>query len=580
LVVTVIADALQLIVAPQLTVPQANTVTSEVIVNRAGTVAPVTLQIDNLPTGASASFTPVAAGSNTVTLSLTASAAVPAGTYATAVRAIANGIADVVSPVALQVVASGVTVAVTPSTANVFQGSTATLAVLLTRQTFGGAVRLSVEGVPNGLTITPTPASVVGDSARLVVAAASAMAPGDYDVTLRAAPVGLLASAERTVPLRLSVRPVAGGVGNVLLDWSACETPAWIAVQDGNGPWQRVLPTAGAVRFSVTTGRGGYAYLDGARTVNVRYQSQAELSAAPIAVCAPRVSGRRVTGTSLHTGPGEIWNYVFGGLPGLTTSALPDFSISDVPPGPHDLIGWTQFGTTYRYLLRRGLNPADGESVGTMSLLGPDAFFSVQRNMSVTAVFASGESLSHSLDYLTTAACTVNPLFTRGPIGTTFTTFGIPEPYQLPTDFHQVTVRAAGSQGIRSISTVMHALEGRNLPIPPLVPTLDVRTLAGPYKRLQATIASLPGTYNGPLELRYQDGLQVMSVAASSAYAGTGGVVLTMPDFSAVAGWLPAAAIRADAAVQWTMQLDGGDLALPPCTEGRTTVRTTRLGTL
>ena len=588
LLVTVTADPLQVIVPSPLSLAQAGSITTELLVNRLASVGAVTLQMEGVPNGVTAAFTPAVltpsvltpsvAGTNSVSLSLAARADVAPGTYALRIRAQAAGISDVVSPLSLVVTRAGVSVVLAPATLTMFQGTTTRVAARLVRTSFAGAVQLAMEGTPVGLTVSAEPALVSGDSTTLRVSATGAVAAGRYDITVRATPLGLTADAEHRVTLSVTVQAVSGGEGNVLLDWSGCTVPAWIAAQDGNGPWQRLVPLAGAVRFAVASGKGAYAYLESSRTIVVRYRSQAELSAGVITMCPPPSGTKRITGTSQHTGIGELWTWVLAGLSITTTQALPTLDFSPVPDGVHDLVAWTQFGTTYRLLLQRGIDLPDGGSLGSLSLLGPDGFFAAQRTMSIRGTFVSGDQLSHSLDYLTTAACTVNMMMTRGPVGTTFTSYGIPELFQMPRDFHQITVRSANTQTIRSTTVVMHALTENIFTLPPVLPTPDVRALAGPYKRLQLSMAPLPSTYNGVLDFRYQDGLQSTTLSASSAYVAGGPLTVAMPDFTDVAGWIPSAAITRDASVQWTLTVDGGDLTTPRCTEGRTTVWAMRLG--
>jgi len=67
-------------------------------------------------------------------------------------------------------------------------------------------------------------------------------------------------SAASSAVLRGSV--AAPSSGNVVLTWAGCTAPNWVAAHDGDGPWEQVLPTGGEYRFAVTSGKGGYAFVE------------------------------------------------------------------------------------------------------------------------------------------------------------------------------------------------------------------------------------------------------------------------------------------------------------------------------
>ncbi len=575
--VTVTAELLQVIVAPQMTVPQASSVSTEVIVNRVAVAGELTVLAEGLPDGLSARFTPLAA-SGLVTLTITARADVPSAVYPVLLRARVAGVPDAVASSSVRVATAGVTLS-TDSSVTLIRGTSTRLMLRIARQAFAGDVRITVDSVPAGFTVTAEPAVVTGDSTPLSIATTTSVPVGDYRVVVGATPIGLVASAARLLAIPVSVRAPSGNAGNALLDWSRCDAPVWVAAQDGNGPWQRVQLVDGMARISVT-GKGGVAWIDANRSVVVRYLAESEFTAAPLSLCPPPSSTKRVTGTGLHAAIGEVWTYAYGAVSATSTTAAPEFSFDGVPDGAHDLLAYAPLGATARFLIRRDINVAHGESVGSFSLTGAEAFSAVQRPMTIAGTVASGDLLSYSLDYLTRDACTENALYTRSPIGTSFSALGIPEAYQRASDFHQVTMRSAGVFGVRTATVVMHALETRSITLPNVIGAPDVRTLAGSYKRLQATVGATAPGYNGPIALQYQDRLQSMSVTASRAYAGNAAVTLAMPDFSNVADWIPSVAIGRDTPVQWTLTMDGGDLTLPRCTEGRTTVRATRTGSL
>lgn len=98
-----------------------------------------------------------------------------------------------------------ITIAVTPAALTVQQGSTGELTLALTRGGgFTGAVAVTAEGLPSGVTATISPSTLTGStsSATVSVTVAVTMAPGAYTATLRATAQGL---AESTASYAITV---------------------------------------------------------------------------------------------------------------------------------------------------------------------------------------------------------------------------------------------------------------------------------------------------------------------------------------------------------------------------------------
>ncbi|MBK9977082.1 MAG: putative Ig domain-containing protein [Gemmatimonadetes bacterium] len=88
----------------------------------------------------------------------------------------------------------GFTVSLSATTLTIEQGATGTINATVTRTgSFTGAVDVSVEGLPAGVTATVTPASIGSGatSGSLAVAVGASVAPGSYNFTVRARATGL-----------------------------------------------------------------------------------------------------------------------------------------------------------------------------------------------------------------------------------------------------------------------------------------------------------------------------------------------------------------------------------------------------
>ena len=571
--VTVTADPLQLVMGPGLSVPQGSVVTSDIILNRAGFAGPVTLTAENLPAGVTASFNPASPTATSAVMTLFIQPTVTPSTYSVQVRGSGGGVPDATVDFNLVVNPSGLSLVLNPEAVSLFQGTSTSAIVTLGRNNLDGVVALSVEGTPPGVTVGLNATSVSGSSATLSIETDPDAAPGAYPVTIRAIPASWPPGASRTAILTVTVRATPTGGGNVLLDWSGCALPNWVAVQDGNGAWEQKIPDAGVVSFSLTADKGGIAFVESGNSVVVRYHTRAELTAATLNMCpAVQSSGSKtITGFAVHSGTGEVFAHSLGGATATSSGASPNFTLVGVREGVHDLVGW---GTTsgafgLRGFLRRGIDLPDGGALDPVDFLGVGSF-APQRN-TLSVLLNQNDAVSHSMSYLTTALCTANPLYFN-VLGTTSLMSGVPAPLQRPEDLHLVTVTASGFRRTRVATLAFQLMSGRTLVLPPLLTVPAVTTLPAGYKALQAVLSSLPAVYNGTVTFRYTAGTRAMSISASMGYIGTGAVVLAMPNFGAVSGWPNAAAIGSGESGTWNYSVDGSSGPKALCTELGTTV--------
>lgn len=577
--VTVTADPLQLVMGPGLNVPQGSVVNTDIILNRAGYAGPVALAAENLPTGVTATFTPASPTATSAVMTLFIQPSVTPSTYGLRVRGAGAGVPDATVDFNLVVSPSGLSLVLTPAAVSVFQGTSTSSALTLARNNLEGAVSLSVEGIPPGVRVRLDAASVTGSSAALTIDTDPDAMPGSYSVIIRAVPASWPPGASRSANLTVTVRATPTGGGNVLLDWSGCGSPNWVAAQDGSGPWVQQVPQAGVVSFSLTAGRGGIAFVESGNSVVVRYLTRAELTAGTLTMCPPVVvpGPKTITGFAIHNGPGEVFTYSLGGALASSGTASPNFSLVGVREGIHDLVGW---GTTsgafgLRGFLRRDIDLPTGGVLDPVDFLGVGSFAPVRPTLSV--LLNQTDQVSHSMSYLTTASCTVNPLYANVP-GTTALMSGVPAPLQRPEDLHLVTITASGFRRTRVATLAFHLMSARSVVLPPLLVVPTVTTLPAGYKALQAFLSSIPAVYNGTVSFSYTAGTRAMSISASTGYLGTGAVLLAMPDFGAVSGWPSAAAIGTGESGTWNFSVDGFSGPGALCTDLGTTVYNNQQG--
>lgn len=574
----IVADPIQLLTVPTVSVAQAAGIERELIINRAAFSGSVTLTAEQLPTGVQALFGPTASESALSTVAFYADSTAVEGTTRVVLRARGTGVPDATTEVLLTVAPARINFSLTTSNIEVFQGAGFKLRSIIARTQYAGFVRFDAVDAPAGFSVSGDPTRTTGDTALLTFAASSSVAPGNYTFTVRAIPEALKSSAAATISVNVVVRPASAGAGNVLVTWLTCAPPSWFAAQDGAGAWQQVLPSAGTYRFSVATAKGGFAYAEDGNSVTVRYLTNAELTGAPIDMCPPRYVTKTVHGTGAHTVGGETWTYQLGGGVAQSTLAAPNFVMGGVRTGVHDLISWIPTLGIYRGVIRRDLDIPNGESIGApINLNGPESFTSQRVTMSLTSnVF---ESLTHTMSYLTTSQCTESTLYTSTLHLAAPNVYGVPESFQQPTDFHLLKFRSATPTQIRTLHATFKALSSRSFALPPIITINGITSPAGAYKRLRVFIAQAPATYNSATELRYSDGARQMTVIASNGYTGSEPLILEMPDLSVVPNFPLAAAIPSTGAGSWNLIMTGANMSGPLCTENRITTSITRLGT-
>jgi len=575
LTVTVIPDRLQLIGSSPVIVPQGQSTTSNVIVNQTDLAGPIALSLENAPAGLTATFQAISNG--VAPMRLAAAPSTAPGTYTVTVRGRANDGTTATTDLVVNVARASVALSVQADTVVVFQGTSSTTTLTVARTQFSGDVAISAENVPANVTVAGEPANVSGNSTTVRVVAASNAAPSTTDVTLRGTLAGFPSSASSTAKLVVVVRQAPTG-GNVLLDWSRCGAPPFVAYQDGSGPWTPADVAGNVARFTISSSTGGFAYAN-VEGVTVRYMTQSELAASPIDLCGIRAGTNVVTGTAQHTTSSEFYTYDLGGGVGTSTTNAPNITINSVRDGVHDLVAFGSQLATGRAYIARDIEVPRTTSLGVVELAGPNGFGVSRAGVNVIGP-VSGDELVQSMSYLTTSACTVNPLYSNSFFGSLSSqTLGFPASVQRPTDFHMMTVTANRTGQVRTTTLTFHTFGNVTLTLPPLLTTPTLEVVAGPYLRERVTFSTIPAIYNSSVSLRYTEGRHVMQVVASIAYAGAGNPVLTMPDLSGVAGWQNSYAYATGAAGTWFASADGSNGGAP-CTEGRATYSATVSGTL
>jgi hypothetical protein len=582
--VNVTADALQVLVQGDLTAPQLSAVSEEIIVNGSAPAGAVALSVEGLPANATATLDPLSGGSQATHLHLNVAATSPAGTYQVTVRARATGVPDATATLTLEILRAGIALSAAPTSAVAYTGSGAVSALTIARSNFGGVVALSADPLPAGLAVSFDSSAILGSAAKATITASSSASPGTYTVTLRATPVGLSAAAVQSASVAITVISATADGAVVTLDWSGCTPPDWVAFQDGSGPWARLIGSHGVFSGSMSSNAGAIAYVDAGGSLHVMYLTGDELTSHPRQMCAAEPGTRIVTGSGVHSSAIELGAYNLGNSTGKSSYAQPHFTIGAVTDGVHDLIAYSYFQTNttpYRIVIRRDVTIGPGaDSLAPVDFQSLDAFapIAMPPGLTVSGPSAAGETFSHSINYLTTAACEGGLLYASpgvsltgaGNLSFSLSTIALPSDVQRPDDYYEVGAYLGGINTFQSSTVAFHAPGSHSLQLAPLVPSVAVSAIPASFKRLQAAFGTVPPQYNRTVALTYSDDARSASVSASRAWVdATGATFVAMPDLSSVSGWPSSSAIPSGASGTWQLTLTGSSSEGSRCVEGR-----------
>lgn len=196
------------------------------ITRTGGFTGAVSIAVEGLPTGVTASSLTIGAGLSTGSITITAAAAAAVGTSTLTLRGTGTGVAARTAPVQLSITAApGFALTVTPAALSIVQGQSGSATANIARAGgFTGAVALTSTGAPAGMTVTFTPASATGATSDIAVAIGATVATGAYPITVQGSGTGV---SSQTATLTVTVTaPVTPAISLAL-------APATLSIQQG-----------------------------------------------------------------------------------------------------------------------------------------------------------------------------------------------------------------------------------------------------------------------------------------------------------------------------------------------------------
>lgn len=535
------------------------------------------MTVEGLPTGVTATFAPasLASGVSSSELSLTVATSAAAATTNLTLRASGTGVTTATRAVALAVTVpdpGNFSLTLSPATLTLTAGQSASSTVSITRSGgFTGAVSMSMEGLPSGVTAAFTPATVTGAQAQLSITASGAAAAGAFTATVRGSATGLGA---RTASLAVTVQTGGGGGGSGAVVWQFCDTqriPLWFAWQDGtSGAWTRVVAGPNQTYpFSLSQNVGAVAYVQTqagvAASLIILRSSRTELQSLALAECLTNPARKTINGTVTGLSAGQLAGVAVGSATAFISPPATSFTLNNVSNITTDLlaaratVNATTFATTPdRFVLRRSINPPAGGTLPVVDFASAEAF--APASAQYTIENTGGEQLSSSIGLFTNNG-PVGFFSFNDPLatGNTRTVYGLPAARTQGGDLHQVQFIAVAASGVssRQILQYNRDITARTLTLGPVVNAPQLSTAASaPYARIRA-IGTWQAEYGDGFGVGFsqnEGGGRIWSVQTSRAYAGTGpSYSVELPDFSGVAGFNLAWGLQSGLATQWSL---------------------------
>jgi List-Bact-rpt repeat protein len=462
-------------------------------------------------------------------------------------------------------------------TAGVAQGGAGTATVNISRVNgYAGAVSFTATGAPTGVTVTANPPSVTGNTATLNIAATSAVAVGNYPVTISATGAGI-AGAQAAV-LNVQVTSAPGGSGNIALSFAGCdpsEVPIWVAAQIGTSSWARVNAGASNTFTFAVGATGGIALVtQGAAgfSTSVLYGSQADFMSLALGNQCRGINAStgttRLTGTVNGGGPATHSFISVGGAfllhPAIQGSG---YTLENVPVGQRDLFA-ANFNNTAndvtslnRMILRRDVTYTS--SIPALSFFAGEDFIPASGRVQMSNTGA--DQAIASVSFMTANGATAPFMATTAAALTRVPYMGIPDGMLRPEDLHVITVTATPASGSSArVAILLRHSVTVDVDTATFGPALNQPTVTSiatsPYLRLRAQVAS-QAPYTAAVQARYGQTANTAGVVVTAGYSGStpANWVLDFPDLTS-AGYDPSWGLKSGSSVSWQVYAAGGSV--------------------
>ncbi|MGV3707569.1 MAG: beta strand repeat-containing protein [Gemmatimonas sp.] len=556
----------------------ANTQSNVVLTRNGGLTGDIALTAENAPTGVTVTFAPatVLAANTTSTATFATTGAVVAGIYTINVKATAGAVSTTQAFTLTVNAAQGYTVAFATNTATIAAGGSGSLTANITRTGgFAGTINFAVSGLPAGITATPNPAAVTGNSTQLNVTVAGGTAAGTYNGTLTSTATG---TPGTTTPFSITVTGGGGGGGGNI-QWQFCSAsrvPLFFAYRDGStGSWTRVTPTGNTFEFSINQAVGGVAYVlpsNSGYATTVFLQTKAELSAQAAGECATFPAGSKTVNGSVTglASPADQFSVSLGGSTASGNGNNP-FTLNNVANGSRDLLAartainmMTFSFDVDRVAIRRGINPADGSTLTPINFAGAESSAPAAADLTITGI--NGATTIANVSFQTANGSSLN-FFSLPSTAATRTMRGVQTSQLIAGDLHALLVSAVSGTTVsstRGVYTYFREIAARTVDLGAELTAPTITFSTSTVFRPKAT-----GTFQSDFQTAfggtfYQTNDRSVTVTSSKGYYGAGTQYeLEVPDLAPLAGFQATWGLTPGSNTNWSVSASGIPAAAP-----------------
>lgn len=346
--------------------------------------------------------------------------------------------------------------------------------------------------------------------------------------------------------------------------WTSCingtTTVAWLAIQDGTGPWRRITEMDKTFAFRLDSNRAGVAYVTVGATpseyaeTSIRFYTAHELkNIRPLCAGLIGLRGREIRGTVAGLGPLERADIA---LAQSTTSAdwstgvgISSFALQNIEGGPADLIAVRRVScqnpptcaAATGMIIRRGIDPPIGSVLPVLDFADTRETFQLLPNSLTIQGLAAGESGLVVEAFSTPRTSAIVRLMDDTKLNATgptarITYYAVPDDRLSTGDVHRISVYAASADAGHETLVEMHSAADASITmVSEFPPVTIVTTRRSGFATVSTEVAQTGGSRTWLAEFDQRD--VNISIRVSAGYAGRGSVGLSIPNFARVSGW-------------------------------------------
>ena len=343
------------------------------------------------------------------------------------------------------------------------------------------------------------------------------------------------------------------------------DLPIWFAYQNGtSGTWTQLTANADKSYSVPITSVGGISFVVQQGTHyehDVLYASKTEL--AGIGCLGNATGTKTINGSVSGVSATDLASIAFGSSSASASSGTPTFSLTQAADGPRDLIAsrgsFTNDYLPTRYIVRRGLNPANGSTLPVLDFAASEALAPSTATYTLSGI---GTDTWGAGTFLVTANLTTALLeFTSGTgtganVATTYQSIAASQ--RLSSDNYQFMASASATNSDRDVVQNLTTFGNRSVTLGPALSVPTITTAAtSPNVRMRMQLASQTA-YSAFASAHFfgpgpNNNFDATVTATADYFGGTPATWdLTMPDVSS-AGFQAAWGLPTGGAIGWNV---------------------------